>query len=914
MLHAATIEVPSGFEHPPRAPVAPRAPRGERGTRRRLLRSTLAAASAAGEATVAPPPWWRGSRDARIYLIHLPDADARVILRDVMRDRGEIAGYVPSSAYLCVVRDLSVAAELEAAIPGAWLMELKPHHKISPNLVTDDDDDVDDVDDVDDTPARDERRRPFFVAAYPPPAKGADVASCAADARSVIGRLGSSVEVTTTPQNAVLLSGDVTAALISHLAQRPWTHWIERRDGRVAAMNMQTSSVIQTGVGVVDPVGFDTTAKYAVPPGERESRGVHPVWRAGIRGENVLVGVGDSGLDVRSCWLADPENAPPGPRHRKIRRYNAVWGDDVDANGHGTHVVSTILGEAVQGSPIGASEYDGMAPRARVVFNDIGVGMGGSLFLPTSMAAYFDTAYADGARIHSDSWGNDAPLYDGLAREVDEYAWSHRDFLPVFAAGNFGLSAGAPSTVTSPATCKNGVAVGASLGWSGPNVASAVVGDSATMRVRSRITGTVEAFTVYMAAVGADRFVTGAEFRLVAASPPDACSDFTVRFPGAVVLVTRGGCYFSDKIIRAQDAGAVGVIVANDDVTGFFKIGARDGDSSARLVRVPAASVPASSRRKLLAAMPCVVTFHPARLSPKRVDHIASFSSFGPTEDGRFKPDVVAPGEITSAAAAAAGEGDSERGAFPNCAVTRIAGTSMATPVAAGAAALVRQYFTDGFYPTGARTPRDGFEPTGALVKATLLNGAEPMRGFTELGLPLEPPPSVRQGHGRVHVGRSLPLAPGPARMFAADERRIAHGEVHSFCLFASVDGGDGELRVTLVWTDPPASLPSAGPALVNDLDLEVERVDVSGDGSVSGGGDGSNNAERVTVGLGRGGDGATSFVARVVARDVRWVPGGESGQPYALVATAPGLTGGPCGAREELSAASRADSKKGTS
>ena len=68
------------------------------------------------------------------------DADARVILRDVMRDRGEIAGYVPSSAYLCVVRDPSVAAELDAKLPGAWLTELKPHHKISPNLVTGDDD------------------------------------------------------------------------------------------------------------------------------------------------------------------------------------------------------------------------------------------------------------------------------------------------------------------------------------------------------------------------------------------------------------------------------------------------------------------------------------------------------------------------------------------------------------------------------------------------------------------------------------------------------------------------------------------------------------------------------------------------------------------------------------------------------
>jgi len=60
-----------------------------------------------------------------------------------------------------------------------------------------------------------------------------------------------------------------------------------------------------------------------------------------------LVGVGDSGLDVRSCWLADPEMDEPGPRHRKIQRYNALWGDDVDGNGHGTHVVSTILGEAV---------------------------------------------------------------------------------------------------------------------------------------------------------------------------------------------------------------------------------------------------------------------------------------------------------------------------------------------------------------------------------------------------------------------------------------------------------------------------------------------------------------------------------------------------------------------------------------
>jgi hypothetical protein len=149
-----------------------------------------------------------------------------------------------------------------------------------------------------------------------------------------------------------------------------------------------------------------------------------------------LVGVGDSGLDVRSCWLADPEMDEPGPRHRKIQRYNALWGDDVDGNGHGTHVVSTILGEACRLDRRTARVSTTAWRRGRGSTLTISASAaGGSLFLPTSIADYFDSAYKDGARIHSDSWGNDAPLYDGLAREVDEYAWSHPDFLPIFAAG-----------------------------------------------------------------------------------------------------------------------------------------------------------------------------------------------------------------------------------------------------------------------------------------------------------------------------------------------------------------------------------------------------------------------------------------------------------------------------------------------
>ena len=58
------------------------------------------------------------------------------------------------------------------------------------------------------------------------------------------------------------------------------------------------------------------------------------------------------------------------------------------------------------------------------------------------------------------------------------------------------------------------------------------------------------------------------------------------------------------------------------------------------------------------------------------------------------------------------------------------------------------------------------------------------MNGFTETGLPLEPPPSVRQGHGRVHVGRSLPLGSnGSSRMWIVDDGRVEHGATFSFCL-----------------------------------------------------------------------------------------------------------------------------------
>ena len=53
----------------------------------------------------------------------------------------------------------------------------------------------------------------------------------------------------------------------------------------------------------------------------------------------------------------------------------------------------------------------------------------------------------------------------------------------------------------------------------------------------------------------------------------------------------------------------------------------------------------------------------------------------------------------------------------------------MAAPAVAGSAALVRQYYREGWYPTGAKRNPDKFTPTAALIKATLINSSVEVTG-----------------------------------------------------------------------------------------------------------------------------------------------------------------------------------------
>ena len=89
----------------------------------------------------------------------------------------------------------------------------------------------------------------------------------------------------------------------------------------------------------------------------------------------------------------------------------------------------------------------------------------------------------------------------------------------------------------------------------------------------------------------------------------------------------------------------------------------------------------------------------------------------------------------------------------------------MSTPVVAGSAALLRQYFTDGFWPSGAANPADAFVPSAALLRAVLIGGAVAIDGMEDnTGLPVDPPPSSRQGFGRLDLGARAGPAQGRPR------------------------------------------------------------------------------------------------------------------------------------------------------
>ena len=269
--------------------------------------------------------------------------------------------------------------------------------------------------------------------------------------------------------------------------------------------------------------------------------------------------------------------------------------------------------------------------------------------------------------------------------------------------------------------------------------------------------------------------------------------------------------------------------------------------------------------------------------SAGNADQMAAFSSRGPTDDGRIKPDVVAPGTwILSGYSDLYQQGydaspnpqnsawQYDGWGYPRTRYYKyLGGTSMSNPLAAGGAAVVRDFYQAAYTHSAS----------AALVKATLINSAvdlldENNDGANDNDFPV---PNHHEGWGRV----DLADATDGSHAFVDHTLGLATNNTAAY-LF-TVDTGGSSFKVTLVWSDYP-STESASVNLVNDLDLTVTSPSGAvykgnffsgGWSQIGGAADRTNNVENVYLQLAEAG----TWTVEVRGFNV---PNGP--QPFALV------------------------------
>ncbi|MFH0815780.1 MAG: S8 family serine peptidase, partial [Methanobacteriota archaeon] len=187
---------------------------------------------------------------------------------------------------------------------------------------------------------------------------------------------------------------------------------------------------------------------------------------------------------------------------------------------------------------------------------------------------------------------------------------------------------------------------------------------------------------------------------------------------------------------------------------------------------------------------------------------IVSWSSRGPADDERIKPDIAAPGTFVYSVRSAGAPTADYVPYGPNGVYTWFGGTSCATPVVAGCAMLVRQYYNE---------IRGIASPSMSLMKATLINGAD------DVG---EGVPSYAQGWGQVNVRNSLfPTAPRSWDYFE-DRNSLLTASTSEYNFNIPVVNTRVPLRITLVWADPSPGAVGSAVTIRNDLDLIVTAPD----------------------------------------------------------------------------------------
>ncbi len=173
---------------------------------------------------------------------------------------------------------------------------------------------------------------------------------------------------------------------------------------------------------------------------------------------------------------------------------------------------------------------------------------------------------------------------------------------------------------------------------------------------------------------------------------------------------------------------------------------------------------------------------------------LSSFSSWGPTDDGRIKPDVMAIGTSMFSTSNSGDKG-----------YTTLSGTSMSSPQAAGSLFLIQQLYN--------RLNNNRFMLASTL-KAVAIHTAMDMEAVG---------PDYKSGFGLIQMDKAAALLKNEGNAHLLTEWKLNQGQTKTYTFTSS---GNGPLKATIAWTDPEATTSSAlndrTPRLVNDLDIRL--------------------------------------------------------------------------------------------
>ena len=370
-----------------------------------------------------------------------------------------------------------------------------------------------------------------------------------------------------------------------------------------------------------------------------------------------------------------------------------------DADGHGTHTATTAAGNRTSASIFGTliGDVEGMAPKARVAVYKacwLRPNKSRASCNTSDLARAIDSAVADGVDIINYSVGSSMT---GVTApdDIALLAATKAGIIAVVAAGNegpnlatIGSPAGGPWVITVAASSRDGdSSVEAMQVSTPPSIAGKYATKEALFSTPLQDVDPIEGTLV---------LVDDSDSSLPNGSPgvtSDGCQPLTngADVSGAIALLQRSGCLFTDMVRNAEDAGAVAALVYNIAGEPIVMFG-EDG-----LVGIPALMIGQADANLILAEMDAgnevtVVLEKSFLLTTADTGNVmAGFSARGPGPvPDILKPDVTAPGINIIA-----GFTPDAANATPGENFAYLSGTSMSTPHVAGVAALLRQAHPD---------------------------------------------------------------------------------------------------------------------------------------------------------------------------------------------------------------------------